>query len=167
LNINDYLNSNTVKGVKPRFDNGGSEFGLMHRDLPQNNGMFDIDRMQAVATVNLELTKQDVAFIEYRTNWETGEITWKALFEIKHKDSAYVQQAMTARTGTSTWAQIMLANTLRARFIFVIANNGKQPFRFFEWSGNEKVFKHIGTLKYDDCNRKIRVNEFWREIALI
>jgi len=69
--------------VKPRFDGKGTEFGLMHRDLGPGFLMFDIDRMSAVLEVNLELKRENEAFVEYRQYGNA--INFIAMFEVKAK----------------------------------------------------------------------------------
>ena len=44
-----------MSSVKKRYDGKGSEFGKAHRLLPVFCGMFDIDKMKATATMDLEL----------------------------------------------------------------------------------------------------------------
>lgn len=153
-----------LNGVKPRYDNKGSEFGEMHRLLPKNCGMFDIDRMSAVATLNLELSNQDVGFLEYRTNFNDGSIEFKAMFEVKHKDTEHVRNALKCTIGTSTWAQAQMCKILKCRYFFVIATEGKQPFRFYELKDNNSSY--LGTLDYTPDNKKNAVNFFWKLIGL-
>ena len=155
-----------MNGIKPRYDGQGSEFGNMHRVLPKYCGMFDIDKMTASAIVSLELKHQDVGFIEYRTNWSDSSVKWIALFEIKFKYSTSVYEALEFKKGTATWAQLKLCQTLNMRYIFVIATEGKQPFDFYEvhYDGSKKL---IGTLKYNQSNKKQKVKEFWKHINLL
>ena len=154
-----------MTNVKPRYDGSGSEFGLVHRKLPIKCGMFDIDRMSAQATIDLELKKQDVGFFEYRTNWKDNSINWKALFEVKYKDSHYVQEAIKCKIGTSTWAQLKLCETLGARYFIVVSTFGKQPFTFYEIDilGCSRI---VGTLDYNDRNTDgaVNINKFWNDI---
>jgi hypothetical protein len=152
--------------VKIRYDGKGSEFGDMHRKLPSYCGMFDIDRMSAVATIHLELKNQDVGFIEYRTNFEDNSIKFVAMFEVKYKDSEHVQKAMQVKTGTSVFAQVKMAETLNCRYFMVIATEGKNPFTFYEHLKDEG-FKEIGILDYDNNNKEFMVRRFWNEINLL
>lgn len=149
--------------VKPRFDGQGSEFGLVHRKLPQRCAMFDLDRMSATAVINLELKQQDIAFLEYRTNFQDSTIEWRALFEIKFKDSEWVQKAISCGIGTATWAQLKLCERLGARYFIVIANRGIQPFVFYEinYQGDHRI---IGELNYNDKNTDgiDAINNFWK-----
>jgi len=151
------------KQVKIRFDHNGSEFGEIHRQLPIHCGMFDIDRMSAKAEINLELKKQEIGFLEYRTDFNRSTIEWKALFEIKYKNSEYVRKALDCKIGTPTWAQLELCKILKARYFFVIATNGKQPFEFIEIFYNGE-FNWIGTLDYIDKEKdgKQAINDFWK-----
>ena len=154
-----------MSSVKPRYDGGGSEFGRVHRFLPISCGMFDIDRMSAQLTVDLELRNGDVGFIEYNTDFDNAEVIFRALIEIKHRDSDRVREAMRCKVGTSTFAQKKMAEKLGARYFFVIADNGKQPFSFYEMVGDE--FQHIGTLAYTEDNVKDEINRFWAKIGLL
>lgn len=151
--------------TKPRYDNGGSEFGNMHRTLPKTFGMFDFDRMKATAKVPLELVRQNIAFLEYKTIFRDGEINFTALFEIKHKDSPFVRDAMKCKCGTATWAQVKTAEKLGCRYFFVIATNGKQPFSFYEITYEFNVIEW-GVLEYDDLSRDATVLSFWNKIGL-
>jgi hypothetical protein len=152
--------------VKLRYDGKGSEFGSAHRELPVSCGMFDIDRMSAIATINLEIKNQDVGFIEYRTNFNTGEITFKAMFEIKHKKGIASDQAIECKTGSATWAQLKMCQKLNCRYFIVIATEGNQPFEFYEkeYSG---ATKHCGTLSYTKETKKQEINNFWKKLSLI
>jgi len=154
-------------GSRPRYDDGGSEFGDVHRELPKQFGMFDIDRMSATATVNLELTKQDVAFIEYRTLWndESNSVQWRALFEVKHRDGPMTQKALALRKGTATWAQLKMAEALGARYFIVVATEGNQPFTFYE-ADDSGCMRAIGVLTYSLDGKASAINEFWKEIGL-
>jgi hypothetical protein len=156
----------TENGVKQRFDGKGSEFGNVHRLLPPRCGMFDIDKMKAKAVVDLEVTKQDIGFIEYRTLWNKSDIKWMALFEIKYMDSDTVKKLMECKLGTATWAQMKLCQQLNMRYFIVIATEGCQPFDFYEVfdTGN---YEHVGTLDYGNEDKKGKINEFWTKIGLI
>ena len=159
------FNSNYIpkSGSKPRYDGGGSEFGLIHRELPKKCGMFDIDRISATAVIDLELKNEDVAFLEYRTNFETAKITWKALFEIKRNNSESVQKALNCRIGTATWAQMELCQKINARYFIVIATKGKQPFQFWEIL-DSGIKVNIGILDYNkkDTDGIDAVKKFWQ-----
>lgn len=150
--------------VKPRYDKGGSEFGLMHRELPTKCGMFDIDIMKANAILDLTLREANECFFEYRTNFETSELTVKAMFEIKHKETEIVLNNMNIKIGTSLWAQIEIAKKLNCRFFYVIATEGKQPFKFYEYINK---LEYVGTLEYNSENKKENTNLFWQKINLI
>ena len=154
-----------MSGVKPRFDGKGCEFGDMHRKLPPKCGMFDIDKMSGNFNGTLELRKAEVGFIEYRTDWNNTECNFIALFEVKHKYSEEVRKAMECGVGTATFAQKKLAEKIGARYFFVIANDGIQPFEFYEMIDDK--FTLIGKLDYNADNRTEKVNEFWQKIGLL
>lgn len=163
--INQYNPSN---GVKPRYDGSGSEFGLIHRELPKDCCMFDIDRMSAKAEINLELKRQEIAFIEYRTDFNNCSVIWKALFEIKNQDSIEVRKALECPIGTSTFAQLKLAQLIGARFFYVIATMGIQPFHFYEIE-NQGIYIDHGFLDYSDKKTDgiEAIKRFWGKIGLL
>jgi len=150
---------------KPRYDGKGTEFGDMHRALPKWLGMFDIDRMKAEFSGELDLKREDVGFVEYVTDFSAAQVTFKALFEIKHHLTDYVAKAMECKVGTATFAQREMARRLGARYFYVIANNGVQPFVFHEMIDDRFVF--VGTLDYQSDNRSEKINEFWHRIGLL
>lgn len=151
--------------VKPRYDNGGTEFGLIHRKLPKWCCMFDVDAMKATANLDLRL-KKDECFFEYETDFKNSTITFKAMFEVKYKNSERIKDEMCClKTGSSLWAELQLAERIGCRFFYVIATNGLQPFDFFEYKNGS--FQFVGRLEYDDSNRIIRVNNFWCALNLI
>ena len=156
---------NTNNGVKPRFDGKGTEFGKVHRLLPKNCCMFDIDKMKGKAEIDLEIKKQNIAFIEYETDFKNADISIKALFELKYKMSDMVKKAMEVKIGTSTFAQIKLSEKLNARFFIVIANNGLNPFEFYEYKNNN--FEKVGILKYNENNKAEKINKLWEELNLL
>ncbi len=129
--------------------------------------MFDVDRMTAVAQVNLELTKQDVCFFEYRTDFNKSSCEIKAMFEIKNKRTHFVEENMKAKIGSAVWAQIQLCKKIGCRYFFVISDSfegGKQPFSFYEYDFSFMSFKNIGVLDYDKDNKLEKVNHFWKNI---
>lgn len=157
-----------ASNTKPRYDDGGSEFGDVHRTLPKNIGMFDIDRMKATATIELEITKQNVAFVEYRTKWDSdgNEIEWKALFEVKYRDGPSVQDALRFRKGTASWAQLKHAAALNARYFVVVATEGVQPFTFYEID-RDGAAMNMGVLDYSEHDKAERIREMWEYLGLL
>ena len=155
---------NNSSGNKPRYDGGGSEFGLIHRELPKHCGMFDFDRMSAKAFIDLELTKSDVGFMEYRTNFNKSDVDFVALFEIKHKSSVYVERILECKVGTAVFAQMKLCEKLGARYFIVIANNGNQPFTFYELTNG--FCSKVGVLDFIDrhFDGKDAINNFWKNV---
>lgn len=151
--------------VKPRFDGKGSEFGLAHRDLPKKCGMFDVDMMNAQAVLNLTLRQPDECFFEYNTDFKNSEIIVKAMFEIKYKNSCYVEENMKLKVGTSLWAETQIAKKLNCRFFLLIATNGRQPYKVYELI--DKEFVLLGELSYNGQDRKEKINEFWERIGLL
>jgi len=163
--INKYMPESRVK---PRFDGQGSEFGLIHRELPKECGMFDIDRMSARAEIFLELKRQEIAFIEYRTDFNKCTVEFKALFEIKNRDTPKVREMLECHIGTATFAQLKLSRQIGARYFFVISTDGKQPFHFYEIE-NQGIYIDLGFLDYRD--KKVdgieAINKFWKKIGLL
>lgn len=150
-------------GVKPRFDGGGSEFGLVHRGLGPGFLMFDIDRLSAVMEVNLELKRENEAFLEYR-HGET--IRFTALFEIKNKKTVHSIQALD-NTVSSTAARNEIARRLDCRLFVVFANFGKAPFEFWEHNFETGEYSCVGVLEYTDGNKEIEVKKFWNNVLKI
>lgn len=146
--------------TKIRVHGEGSEFGNMHLMLPSNYSMFDLDRLKARITFDLDLSNQDTAFVEYRTNYQTMDIEFKALFEIRYKDTDYVRNTMKCEIGKSVWAQVQMCKRLGCRFFYVISTDGKQPFDFYELTDMVPVF--VGKLNYTQADKKEKVNEFWK-----
>ena len=151
-------------GNKPRYDGGGTEFGLIHRELPRGCGMFDLDRVSARAEMHLELRAANVGFIEYRTDFNTATYTYPALFEVKHKHSATVEKCLSMTPGQATAAQHYMSKLLGARFFLVVATNGQQPFTFYELTTGKP--HKIGVLNYfdRDVDGKDAINTFWKDV---
>ena len=118
------LNGN---GVKPRFDGGGTEFGLMHRDLGPGYLMFDVDRISAVLEVGLEMRRENEGFVEYRRKGDA--IRFVALFEVKHRRTEYSAAALD-KTTSNALARLEMARCMGARLFVVFAMDGKPPFEF-------------------------------------
>lgn len=155
---------NTKNKVKPRFDNGGSEFGLAHRDLGPGYLMFDIDKMSAKVELNLELHRKETGFVEYRHNKD--EIKFVALFEIKHKRTPYSLAAVNPEN-SSTLATIEMAKKLGCRLFVVYGNENKPPFEFNEYFPDNNQFEFIGELKYQPETREQNIKKFWKEVLKI
>lgn len=153
----------TPNGVKPRYDGGGSEFGLMHRDLGPGYLMFDVDRMSACMSVDLELKRANTGFIEYRRN---NGIEFVAIFEIKHSKIGRALDALDVEKA-NTMAQIEMARRLDARLFSVFATDGHQPFEFYEYVPFACQFELVDVLDYDKANRVERVQAFWRDVLRI
>lgn len=144
-------------GVKPRYDGGGTEFGLMHRDLGPGYLMFDVDRMSAVMEVNLELKRENQAFIEYR---QTDGIRFVAMFEYKHTKTPYSLDAIDS-TKSSTMARNEMARLLGCRLFVVYASDGRPPLEFWEYIPDTGEYILAGVLSYTENNRTEQVKEFW------
>ena len=153
---------NTENGVKPRFDGGGTEFGMMHRWLPGSHCMFDLDRMQASISSDLILRNENEGFIEYRIT--DKEVRFAALFELKMKRTKYSEQALSS-DDASAIARAELARRIGCRLFVVFATNGKQPFNFYEIETTTRESTHVGTLDYrNEADGKRAAQEFWLNV---
>lgn len=154
--------------VKPRYINKESEpeFNSLHRLLQPRFGMFDIDLIDAEASVRMQLKfdKPDTLFFEYRvSDWETGEIKFPALFEVKYKHGKVSDEAMSFKIGTPSYAELQLAKKIGARFFFVIGTNGKRPFHYYEID-RDGVANFVGTFDCTDENAQIKMRQFWNNV---
>jgi len=154
--------------VKPRFDDKGSEFGAIHRCLPSTNTMFDIDRVKVTTIADLEINGQDTCFMEYRQDWNTYEVRFAAMFEVKHKVTPWVKKAANCEVGSATYAQLKMCEKLNCRYFFVVATHGEQPFHFYEIF-YDMSRKYLGALKYTDkdIDGPQAINDFWNNILKI
>jgi hypothetical protein len=148
-------------GVKPRFDGGGSEFGLMHRDLPPGYLMFDIDRMTAQLELTMEMRRENEGFVEYRRR--ANRITFVAMFEVKRHLTQYSEKALDINEANSL-ARLEMARLLGCRLFVVFATKGQQPFDFYEIDtvAGDPVF--VGTLDYSGSDRIERCKLFWSDV---
>lgn len=151
----------TTNGVKPRYDSGGTEFGLMHRDLGPGYLMFDIDRMSAQLELSLEMRRENEGWIEYRRT--AKRTTFVALFEVKHCRSQFSEQALNPDDPNSM-ARFEMAKKLGCRLFIVFATNGRSPFHFYEVSMLTGEPMEVGILNYTPDNRMSQCQAFWREV---
>lgn len=163
-------NPKLENGVKPRYDGGGTEFGKIHRFLGKEFAMFDVDKMSISITVDLELKNDNELFYEYKTNFNTGKVEFRALFELKYEDTPYVKKALECPLGSPTYAQWMACNRLsagqknRCRYFIVIAFKGGRPFHFYEIDANgEKQDKGVLNYAWDEDDGKEEVKRFWED----
>jgi len=155
---------NTANGAKPRFDNGGSEFGLMHRDLGPGFLMFDVDRMSAIVEIELELRRENEGFVEFRRN-QNG-IQFVAMFEIKHKRTPYSEDVLNP-SNTNSMARLEMARRLGARLFIVFATDGQPPFDFYEIDTTTGEHRFAGKLNYSKSNRSDTCKEFWQTVLKV
>ena len=148
----------TGNGVKPRFDGGGSEFGLVHRDLGRGYLMMDVDRLSATIEVGLELKREDECFVEYRHRY--GDIVFIAMFELKGHKTEYAKQALDS-TKSVTRARLKMAQMMECRLFVVYATNGTQPFEFYEIDTASGDYECVGELTYSKDNQTEKVKHFW------
>ena len=145
--------------VKPRFDKGGSLFGLAHRKLPVNYGLFDIDSFVGKW---LRLSKKEQqergTFIEYRclkfdkneNKFNLDRINFVAMFEQKHKKTERIEKEYKEfKPGTAAWAELMFCQKLGMRFFLVLENNGYYPMEFIEYDYDGKQIG-INILNQED-----------------
>lgn len=151
----------TANGAKPRYDGGGTEFGLMHRDLGPGYLMFDIDRMSAQLELSLEMRRENEGWIEYRRIAKS--VAFVALFEVKHARTQYSEQALNPGDPNSI-ARFEMAKQLGCRLFVVFASCGRPPFEFYEveMSTGEPVL--AGVLDYEPHERVARCRAFWRDV---
>jgi len=154
----------TSNGVKPRYDSGGTEFGLMHRDLGSGYWMFDIDRVFANVEFEISMKRENEAFVEYRRRG--NRIDFVALMEVKHKQTDYSMLALSI-TDANSYARLEMARRLGCRLFVVFATNGRQPCTFYEIDTSTNECTEVGTLTYDHTNREECVSVFWRDVLRI
>ncbi len=150
---------------KPRYDNKGSYFGLLHRKLPRHCTLFDIDSIKAEAKVDLFMDKQDSIFIEYRTDFTNNTCKFVAMFELKFKDSDSVRAAMNFKKGQAIWAQVAMCKQLGMRYFFVISNSGKSPFIFYEYDFINLSFNFVYEMICEE-NENEAINKAWEYLKL-
>jgi len=150
----------TVNGVKPRYDNGGTEFGAMHRDLGPGYWMFDIDRMSAAVEMDLELRRQNEGFVEYRINRDV--VSFAAMFEVKGHKTGRALEALDENDANYK-ARLAMARKLECRLFVVFATSGGQPFEFWEISTDDGSRSCIGILAYQADERVEKTRAFWRD----
>jgi len=159
--------------VRPRYYNKGSEFGKMHRWLGKEYGMTDIDNLDTSAVIRyykeyaeirVEPKNEDELFYECSPMLQTYEPVFKAIYDIKFRDSDMVRESMKCKIGTSTWIQYEASRRLGCRFYIVIATDGMQPFHYYEYKDrNNYVF--VGTLNYiDDHDGPQAARYFYKNI---
>lgn len=151
----------TTNGTKPRYDGGGTEFGLMHRDLGPGYLMFDIDRMSAQLDLSLEMRRENEGWIEYRRI--ATRIAFVALFEVKHSRTQYSEQALNPSEPNSM-ARFEMAKRLDCRLFVVFATRGQPPFEFYEIDKGSGEPFHVGTLDYTANDRMASCRAFWRDM---
>jgi len=151
--------------VKKRYDNQGSEFGFIHRDLGQGYYMFDIDGIKASIEYDLTLRRENELFVEYR-HLSKDKIKFLAIYEVKAKETKYSKNCLELNNSTSI-VRLEIAKRLESRLFVVFGTNGNQPFKFFEIDVNSGDNNFIGILSYDKDNPKKReqtVKSFWANI---
>lgn len=135
-------------GVKPRFDGRGSKFGLLHRMLPKECPMTDIDGIliEKDERGQILLQTENKSFIEYYIS--DNEMKFKAFFEFKYKHGEQTEKILKSKDIECDFkfqgihALITLSRIVNARFFLVIANKGELPFKFFEYNFETRVFDY-------------------------
>jgi len=154
----------TSNGVKPRYDGGGTEFGLMHRDLGPGYLMFDIDRMTAQVDLQMEMRRENEGFVEFRRR--ASRIDFVAMFEVKKQRTVHSEKALDPDEANSL-ARLEMARRMQCRLFVVFATNGRQPFDFYEIDLATGCADYCGTLDYASDNREVRCRTFWRDVLNI
>jgi hypothetical protein len=152
--------------VKPRYDGKGTEFGLIHRELPGYLVMFDIDKMKS--TINLDLNYENSLWIEGSPNFKNATMQFTAIFDLKYKETERLtDERITMKVGTSLWALRKMAEQLKCRLFLVYQTNGKQPFHFYQADNFGIEWIDRGWLEYNETNKKEKITEFWKKIGII
>lgn len=151
----------TTNGVKPRYDGGGTEFGLMHRDLGPGYLMFDIDRMTAQLELQMEMKRENEGWVEFRRR--ANRIDFVAMFEVKKQRTIHSEKALDPGEANSL-ARLEMARRMQCRLFVVFATNGRQPFDFYEIDLDTGEAKFRGALDYATEDRVQRCRVFWRDV---
>lgn len=151
----------TTNGVKPRYDGGGTEFGLMHRDLGPGYLMFDIDRMTAQLELQMEMKRENEGWVEFRRY--ASRVDFVAMFEVKKHRTIHSEKALDPDEANSL-ARLEMARKMGCRLFVVFATNGRQPFDFYEIDTETGEAGYRGTLDYSTDNRANQCRLFWRDV---
>jgi hypothetical protein len=152
--------------VKLRYDGKGTEFGLMHRELPPYLVMFDIDKMKS--TITLDLNNENSIWIEGTTNFKNATFQVTAIFELKYNETKRLMDEMKEmKVGTALWSLRQMAKQLKCRLFLVYQTNGKQPFHFYQADNFGAEWIDRGLLEYNETNKKEKITEFWKKIGII
>ena len=147
--------------VKPRFDGGGTEFGLAHRDLPSGYCMFDIDGMRATLELDVRMKREDEGFVEYRR--KKNSVEFVAMFEVKHRKTRFSIKALDPRDASSL-ARIEMARKLGCRLFVLFACDGQPPFEVWEINTQTSECNQLDNLSYTPSNRKKVMNQYWSQV---
>ena len=150
--------------TKPRFDGGGTEFGLAHRDLPSNYCMFDIDGMRATLELDVRMKRENEGFVEYRRS--PNSVQFVAMFEVKAKKTAHSEKALDPRDANSL-ARIEMAKRLGCRLFVLFGTNGRPPFEVWEVNTETQSPHQLPTLVYTSESRRSEMNRYWRDVLRI
>lgn len=150
--------------VKPRFDEKGTEFGLIHRLLPGSCCMTDIDSMVIEAHTKVRVKTADNTFVEYEHVKDDVKI--KAILEVKYRTTDNTLKALDVNESTTKIRQ-KIAKLTKARHIVIFATEGRPPFKFYEIQKNGAV-KYLGELNYKtETEQKPSILNFWQKIGLL
>lgn len=159
-------------GVKQRFDGGGSEFGRIHRLLPTFCTMGDIDSIKVNVDTHIcfGFERANEKFIEYRTNLETGNVTFVAIIENKYKESPKVMEAienLSTVYGTAMYMLLALARQINCRYLIMIGTCGNPPFKILEVDTLTGDVEHVAILDYTKENEQEKIMECWKKLGLL
>lgn len=144
-----------------------NEFSEAHYDLPKQCAMFDVDSLHLSISADLICDKGDKMYLEYRTEWNTGDVSFIAMFELKSNMNEYVDKFMRLSIGGQSYAQVKMCERLGCRYFVVIGTNGLPPFTFYEWDFENNSWSDALILNYSPNDRKLRMNEFWKYLRLM
>lgn len=143
-----------------------NEFSEAHYDLPRHCAMFDVDSLHLSISADLVCTN-DKMYIEYSTDWDTGDVVFKAMYELKNNTNEYVEKFMKCSVGGQSYAQIKMCQKLGCRYFLVVATHGLAPFTFYEWSFLNNSWNEGLVLNYSPNDRQIKINAFWKLLNLL
>lgn len=146
--------------VKIRFDGKDpTGFASMHRNLSNRELMFDVDRVYADITFNMQMKKENELFVEY--NIKNNNVVFKALFEVKHMKTLSSIEALD-KTKANSRARAEMCRRLGARLFVVYQTKGTHPFEFNEIDVDSGEVLETNILNYVQGKEKECWLDFWK-----
>ena len=173
---------NTVGGVKPRYDGEGSEFGALHRLLPAEAALTDIDDVVMVVDGEAVHFDDDELFLEYRVY---PRVYGVALFEYKKARTPRTLKVLNSDDSQHK-ALLYFAKALRKyeelqgirfylpRLFVIFASNDKPPLDVHEIDTNNDTVQVVGRISYKRSvkgnthvpDAKVAVCKCWWQLGL-